>query len=66
MDLSKANAVSESIERSENSNSYLQEIIDSFEDELLVVDKDYRVIRANKIVLRRHSKHEQEVIGSYC
>ena len=66
MNLSTANKVSEPPEKSENSNSYLQEIIDSLEDELLVVDKDYRVIRANKIVLRRHSKDEQGVLGRHC
>ncbi len=54
MDISTANMVSEPPEGSENSNSYLRAIIDSLEDELLVVDKDYRVVQANEAVLRRH------------
>jgi len=66
MDLSTANMVSETPERRENSNRYLRAIIDSFEDELLVVDKDYRIVQANEVVLRRHDKRRQEVIGSYC
>jgi len=66
MGLSRVNVVSEPLERSENSNNYLRAIIDSFEDELLVVDKDYRIVQANDIVLRKHGKRRQEVIGSYC
>ncbi len=66
MDLSTVNEASESSERSENSKSYLHEIIDSLEDELLVVDKDYRILQANEAVLRRVGKHRQEVIGSHC
>ena len=32
---------------SENSDSYLRAIIASFEDELLVVDKDYRIVQGH-------------------
>ena len=66
MNLSAANEIGESPVRSENSNLYLRAIIDSFEDELLVVDKDYRIVQANDVVLRKHDKRRQEVIGSYC
>ncbi len=66
MDLSKANEASESTKGYESSSGYLRAIIDSLEDELLVVDKDYRIVEANDSVLRRYSKHEQGVIGSYC
>ncbi len=61
-----ANRVTESPEKSDSSRSYLHEIIDSLEDELLVVDKDYRIIEANETVLRRRSQRGQAVIGSYC
>lgn len=47
-------------------SSYFQSIIDSFEDELMVIDKDYRIIEANKTVLVKHDKKRQEIIGQYC
>ncbi len=66
MNLSTVNKIGEPPERSANSDSYLRAIIDSFEDELLVVDKDYRIVQANEAVLRKHGKRRQEVIGSHC
>jgi PAS domain-containing protein len=45
---------------------YLQAIIDSLEDELMVIDRDYSIIEVNKAVLRRHGKRRKEVIGRYC
>ncbi len=49
-----------------SSNDYLQAIIDSLEDELMVIDRDYRIIEANSAVLLRHGKRREEVIGRYC
>ncbi len=49
-----------------SSSIYLQAVIDSLEDELMVVDRDYRIIQANEAVLIRHNKRRQEVIGKYC
>lgn len=48
------------------SSYYFQAIIDSLEDELMVVDKDYRIIQANEALLSRHGKRRQEVIGQHC
>ncbi|MDD4859308.1 MAG: GAF domain-containing protein [Dehalococcoidales bacterium] len=49
------------------SASYLQEIINSLEDEMLVIDKDYRIVEANTAVLKRHgSVKRKDVIGKYC
>lgn len=45
---------------------FLTSIIDSLEDELLVIDRDYRIIDANKAVLIKHGKTRQEVIGQPC
>ncbi len=45
---------------------YLQAIIDSLEDELMVVGRDYRIIQANEAVLVRHGKRRQEVVGQLC
>ncbi len=62
---STAMETSESM-KDRGSPSYLQAIIDSLEDELLVVDRDYRIIEANEALLTRHGKRRQEVIGKYC
>jgi PAS domain S-box-containing protein len=45
---------------------YLRAILDSLEDELIVIDRDHRIIEANQTLLRRHGKRRQEVIGKYC
>ena len=45
---------------------YLQSIIDGLEDELMVIDRDYRIIQANEAVLTKHGKRRDEVIGEYC
>ncbi len=49
-----------------SSSSYLQAIIDSLEDELMVIDRNYRIIEANDAVLLKHRKRRQEVIGQHC
>ncbi len=49
-----------------NSNKYLQAIIDSLDDELMVIDKDYRIVQVNEVVQKRHTKRRQEIIGEYC
>src|SRR4030042_3363726 len=50
----------------ESPNDYLLAIINTLEDELLVIDRDYRIIEANQAVLLKHGKRRQEVIGKYC
>ncbi len=62
---STANEAGESM-KGFGSSSYLQAIIDSLEDELMVIDRDYHIIEANEAVLLRHGKRRQEVIGKYC
>ena len=50
----------------EKNEDYLQAIINSLEDELMVIDRDYRIIQANEAVLTKHGKRSDEVIGEYC
>lgn len=50
----------------ENPDNYSPAIINSLEDELMVIDKDYRIVQVNESVLSRHGKRRQEVIGKYC
>ena len=49
-----------------SSNNYLQAIINSLDDELMVVDKDYQIIQVNEAALRKHGKRREEVIGKHC
>jgi len=46
--------------------NYLKSIINSLEDELLIVDRNYRIIDANDMLLLRRRKSRQEVVGQYC
>ncbi|MDP2920514.1 MAG: histidine kinase [Dehalococcoidia bacterium] len=48
------------------SGEYLQAIIDGLEDELLVIDCSFRIVHANRAVLKRHGKKLEDVIGQYC
>lgn len=50
----------------DNSNKHLQAIIDSLDDELMVIDQNYRIIVANNAVLSKHQKTRQDVIGQRC
>lgn len=49
-----------------NSPECLRAIIDSLEDELIVIDRDYRVIEANNAIMSRLGKSKGDVIGEYC
>jgi len=49
-----------------DSSDYLRAMIDSLEDELLVIDRDYRIVELSDAVLRRHGKSREEVIGQHC
>lgn len=46
--------------------NYTQAIIDSLEDELLVIDRNYRILDVNKAALVRHGKLREEIVGQYC
>jgi PAS domain S-box-containing protein len=49
----------------QQSRDRLQAIIDSLSDELLVIDRDYRVTRVNAAVQRRHGD-AASLIGAHC
>jgi len=63
---STAHQADESVKARGSSSDYSQAIINSLEDELMVIDRNYRIIQANEAVLTRHGKSRQEVIGKYC
>ncbi len=47
-------------------NINLQDVVDSVEDELLVIDSDYRVLFANSLVRNRFEKGAESLIGRLC
>jgi PAS domain S-box-containing protein len=51
---------------SSNNSDHLRAIINSIEDELLVIGYQYRIIEVNEAVLLKHRKPREEVIGQYC
>jgi PAS domain S-box-containing protein len=55
-----------SADRCQEDLSYLQNLIDSIEDGLLVVDRHFRIVRANKNFLNRFARNNTEVIGQPC
>ncbi len=57
---SAADEAGESIKVGGDSSYYLQAIIDSLEDELMVIDRDYRILEVNEAVLLRYGKRRQE------
>ncbi|MFC1905411.1 GAF domain-containing protein [Chloroflexota bacterium] len=48
------------------SDNYLRAIMNSLEDELLVIDKDYCILDVNDAVVTRHRKSRSEIIGKTC
>lgn len=45
---------------------FLKAIIDGIKDQIMVVDRDYRIVEVNKAFLNRVGKQKKEVIGRHC
>jgi two-component system NtrC family sensor kinase len=45
---------------------FLQDIIDGIKDQIIVVDRDYRIKEANELLVKRLGKFKHEIIGEYC
>lgn len=45
---------------------YLENLINSIEDEIMVIDRDFRVVTANDSLLSRVEKKKGEVLGRKC
>ncbi len=45
------------------SRDYIETIMDSIEDELIVVDREYRIVKANKVA---KTKTKGPIIGQFC
>ena len=46
--------------------SYWQSVIDSLDDELAVIDQDFRITYANESVMQRYGLDRSKVIGQHC
>jgi signal transduction histidine kinase/PAS domain-containing protein len=60
----KDKQLEESQSRLRSSRDFLQAVIDSIDDELIVLDAEMRIIQANRTVLLKHK--DQKVIGGFC
>ena len=65
-DSSVAHPAAEYVKAYGSPGDYLRAIINSLKDEPMVIDRDYRIIEANEVLLSRHGKCREEVIGEYC
>lgn len=45
---------------------YLYSIINSLDDQLMVIDRDYRIIEVNDTVLTNLNMTKQEILGEFC
>jgi len=54
------------ISKPKTSPEYWQSIINSFDDEVAVIDRDFRIVYANATVMRRYGPEQEKVIGRHC
>jgi len=45
---------------------FLQAIIDGIKDQIMVVDRDYRIKEVNELLVKRLGKPKHEIVGGYC
>ncbi|MEW6416763.1 MAG: ATP-binding protein [Nitrospirota bacterium] len=45
---------------------FLEAIIDGIRDQIIVVDRDYRIKEVNKSLVKRLDKPKHEIVGKYC
>jgi PAS domain S-box-containing protein len=45
---------------------FLRTIIDGIKDQIMVVDRDYRINDVNKWLIKRLGKSKHEIVGKYC
>jgi len=54
------------LKNSSTNGDQLRAVINSLEDELLVIDHNYRIIEANEAVLLKRGMTREETVGQYC
>lgn len=52
--------------RPKKPNDYWQTVIDSLDDDLSIIDRDFRIIDVNETMLRRYGQTKAEVAGKHC
>jgi len=63
---SRAHTVNAPVKPLKGNKGFLDAIFNSLEDELIVIDRDYRIIQANEAALSRHGRHRRGIIGKPC
>jgi PAS domain S-box-containing protein len=68
MEKKKQRRVSKSKQTGETgtSSDYWQSIMNSIDDEIAVIDRDFRIVYANATVLRRYGTDKAKIIGRHC
>jgi len=59
-------SLKESLKEIERHKDYLESVINSIEDEIVVVDREFRVVTANEAYMRRSGHPRQTVPGQPC
>lgn len=49
-----------------NSRDFLETVMDSIEDEIAIINKDMKVIKANKAALKKYSENPEEIHNKPC
>jgi PAS domain S-box-containing protein len=60
------NKVRERTEELEETKTFLESIFNGIGEGVIVLDRDYKIISANKEYLRMVNRSEEEVLGKYC
>lgn len=58
--------LAESVREIQRHKEYLESVINSIEDEIVVVDRDLRIVTANTAYLLRCGRQKQDVLGEAC
>ena len=65
-DNKKGKTLRESIRNPGSSSYFGQSILNSLQDDLMIVNREYQIVEVNDILLSRVGKSREEVIGRYC
>ena len=63
---SMACGLKESLKEIERHKDYLEKVLNSIEDEIVVVDRQFRVVAANQAFLKTTIRSKEELIGRRC
>ncbi len=50
----------------EHNKEYLEHVLNGIDDEIVVVDRDFKIVTANEAYIRNASEHKEQIIGRSC